>query len=462
VEDGLEAAPAEPGPLHFTLELPNISPLDLDIIKLTAQYVARNGKSFEATLAKKEAGQIQFDFLKPGHSLHKLYLRLIDQFSLVMLPPKEVLDRVVLCKDKFGLLEHIVKERVEYAKWDQARLQKAEADATREREEYGRVAWNDFVVVETIDFTTTDRDIALPKPMDLPTVSSLSVLQRQELWSGSLLRSITTGDKRTINSVDEIGDDELPPATAKIPARAGVPENVNVRYDYQPKAAMASGPKDHMVACSICGRQMPSSQLQEHMRVELLDSKWAEQRQAHLAKHVDTNIVESGTDVSLNLAALAKNRTPGDRQSTLASKVIWDGSADSVAAANREASIKGRDEIQRQVEQLQRHTGGDLSLDPSTGIGPRIPGAYPQGAPYAYAPYAYPPQMPPGYPPQGYPQPGYPPQGYAYPPGYPGYPPGYYPAQPGPPGQPAYPQPPYGLSPYPHQGPPPPQQPPKQ
>lgn len=434
-------APSQPEALQFTLEIPNISPLDLDILKLTARYVGRNGLNFQALLARKEAGNVQFDFLRPGHSLHRLYCRLVEQYGRLIHPESSLTERIQQCQSKYGLLEGIRRERVGYARWAEDRQRREQAAAEREREEYDRISWGEFVVVETIDFTAADKN-HLPPPLSLPTITSMSLLQRQDLWkSGSTVPS----DKRSLTDGDD-EEMEIEPTEKKPKVVAGV----QVRYDYKPKASTQTHGGDHLVTCSICNQQIPSSQIQEHMRVELLDSKWAEQRQSHLSKHTDTNILASGTDVTRNLAAMSSRArgvgvTGGVEGKTA---TVWDGQAESVGAANREASIRSREQVKQEMAALQMR-GGDVSLDPHTGIGPRIPQApMPIPTAYGYPPYGYP-QQPVNqqypsqqYPPQGYPTQQYPPQG--YPPSYPypyqqpqqyAYPPGAYP----PPQNPSYP-----------------------
>ena len=48
------------------MQHPFLAPLDMDIIKLTAQFVARNGQKFLVGLTQREARNPQFDFLKPS------------------------------------------------------------------------------------------------------------------------------------------------------------------------------------------------------------------------------------------------------------------------------------------------------------------------------------------------------------------------------------------------------------
>ena len=55
--------PAAPPEFHFSARMPNISAQDLDVVRLTALFVAKNGRSFMTTLSQKEARNYQFDFL---------------------------------------------------------------------------------------------------------------------------------------------------------------------------------------------------------------------------------------------------------------------------------------------------------------------------------------------------------------------------------------------------------------
>jgi splicing factor 3A subunit 1 len=69
---------------EFILGQPSgISSADLDIIKLTAQYTAVNGREFLGGLAQREQRNPQFDFLKPTHLLFSYFTSLVDAYSKV-------------------------------------------------------------------------------------------------------------------------------------------------------------------------------------------------------------------------------------------------------------------------------------------------------------------------------------------------------------------------------------------
>lgn len=84
--------PADP---IYTVPIPEgLTYLDLDIIKATAQFVARNGKNFLTGLTRREANNPQYSFLKPNHSLFTFFTSLCDAYSRVLMPPKGFKDKL--------------------------------------------------------------------------------------------------------------------------------------------------------------------------------------------------------------------------------------------------------------------------------------------------------------------------------------------------------------------------------
>lgn len=78
--------PKEPPPeFEFIADPPSISAFDLDVVKLTAQFVARNGRQFLTQLMQKEQRNYQFDFLRPQHSLFNYFTKLVEQYTKVIL-----------------------------------------------------------------------------------------------------------------------------------------------------------------------------------------------------------------------------------------------------------------------------------------------------------------------------------------------------------------------------------------
>ena len=57
-----------------------------DIVKLTAQFVARNGAQFLDKLMVREQRNYQFDFLRKQHPLFNYFTKLVEQYSKILMP----------------------------------------------------------------------------------------------------------------------------------------------------------------------------------------------------------------------------------------------------------------------------------------------------------------------------------------------------------------------------------------
>lgn len=132
-------------PLMFVVDQPAISSKYLKVIKLTALYTSKDPE-FPKALPE----QAQFAFLAPTHSLNALFKAYVDQYTILKIP-----DRVR------GLLNANVLEkatdRAEELKLrneqDKIQLQRKE----QERNEFSRIDWQDFVVIETVVFTDAEK-----------------------------------------------------------------------------------------------------------------------------------------------------------------------------------------------------------------------------------------------------------------------------------------------------------------
>lgn len=166
---------------------------------------------------------------------------------------------------------------------------------------------------------------------------------------------------------------------------------LQIRKDYVPKAQR--GKKVVMTTCTICGQQIPEAEMAEHVRIELLDPRWKEQRMAADAKRSAANMLDVGTDVASSLRQIASRRTDiftaskedeerrkqQEAEERLRKrereKVVWDGhTASALSTAERFQSGANLDE---QIAALHRAKG--LTTKESN-IGPRPAGAEAEAA----------------------------------------------------------------------------------
>ena len=157
--------PVEPPKLlHTGVKPVGAAPLDVDVIQLTAQFVALNGRAFLTGIATRESKNPQFDFLKPTNHLFSSFTALVDAYSKCLKPPEEVKES--LAADGADSLRTLARVQ-QYAAYvrdrDREKLTK-EQQIEEERRLNMLVDWHDFVVVETISF---DDEEALPAPQAL-------------------------------------------------------------------------------------------------------------------------------------------------------------------------------------------------------------------------------------------------------------------------------------------------------
>jgi splicing factor 3A subunit 1 len=162
---GAARALEPPDEAVYSVDIPeDMAALDLDVIKLTAQFVARNGKQFLTELTSREHANPQFAFLKPTHSLFSLFTSLADAYSKVLMPPRGAIERVKRdAEDKEQLLERCLN-RLEWEQAQEREQREEEAKAQRERDALARIDWHDFVVADKIEFGDDD-DEQLPDPL---------------------------------------------------------------------------------------------------------------------------------------------------------------------------------------------------------------------------------------------------------------------------------------------------------
>jgi len=175
--------PLEPPPeFEFIADPPSISAFDLDMVKLTAQFVARNGRQFLTNLMKIEARNYQFDFLRPQHSLFNYFTKLVEQYTKILIPPKDLLGKLRKEAESHHAILDQVKYRMEWAKHQERERKREEEEKEKERVSYAQIDWHDFVVVETVEYLTSETG-NLPPPTT-PDEVGARMLQQQRFEEG--------------------------------------------------------------------------------------------------------------------------------------------------------------------------------------------------------------------------------------------------------------------------------------
>ncbi|EXJ86585.1 hypothetical protein A1O3_03538 [Capronia epimyces CBS 606.96] len=401
--------PEPPPEFQFSARMPNISALDLEVVKLTALHVARKGKSWMTALSQREARNFQFDFLRPQHSLYNFFQRLVDQYTLLLQtgPESQKAEQARIqvlqanIQDRFRTL-NLAKKRSEYVKWQETQKQKKEEAEEAERLAYAQVDWHDFVVVETVLFTEADEQAELPPPTTLNDLQSASLEQKA-------MMSLSRPDMRIEEAMptDDMngyaysggyndpyahpqpqpqaqpqnngwGHEAPVPAYPPFPVQpqpspappAAVPSPrpppstaspapgqppMRIKSDYVPRAQQRAT-RGATALCPNCGQQIPVAELDAHLRIELLDPRWKEQQSKAASRFSTTNL--GGTDVAANLKRL-RAKTDGTG-----------ASADPVAEAA--ARVLGEQEDEERRKRMRLDGAADPT-NPSLYPGASVP-----------------------------------------------------------------------------------------
>ncbi|XP_066246637.1 splicing factor 3A subunit 1 [Euwallacea similis] len=404
-----------PSDFEFVADPPSISALDLDIVKLTAQFVARNGRAFLTQLMNREQRNFQFDFLRPQHSLFQYFTKLLEQYTKVLIPPKTMQQKLRDEVKSAQAVLDLAKYRAEYQKYQEAQRAREEEILERERIAYAQIDWHDFVVVETVDYQSFEMG-NFPPPTTPEEVGARLLIQERiedgediemQLESDeeeaavepsglSHMEDRTTmqvrkgaKDNNQVQDMDEESSDEEPEIQEQPPIQPPlppIPDKVLVKK-YDPKQAVkVTRPTvgDDYLVSPITGEKIPASKVQEHMRIGLLDPRWVEQRDKHVTDKMNQDTVYAqGTAIEASLKLLAERRTDifgvGDEETAIGKKigeeetrkdekVTWDGHTSSVEAATRAA--RANITLEEQIHQIHK-VKGLLPDEEKEKIGPK-------------------------------------------------------------------------------------------
>ncbi|KAK7023713.1 Pre-mRNA splicing factor PRP21 like protein-domain-containing protein [Favolaschia claudopus] len=411
----------EPPAPEYILDLPNISTIDLDIMKLTALFTARRGRMFLASLSAREGRNYQFDFLRPTHSLFWIFQ------PVVLHPNQEMLQQLKGRTDEGAKWKSLEVART-HAKWERNKREqdkKRQDDQEAERIAFAEIDWHDY-------------HIELPPPMSVQEVENMTLAQKRmaamimentvddieahkakqaaaEAEAAAAVGGVGMGAGDADANMEESDDEEAAEERKKREteerereierAKALQASSVNtagpmkIRTNYVPKLG-AKNNKEAMTTCSICGQQIPVDELQEHMRIELLDPK------------AQASELQSGANVVSALKGLARTRVDifgaeADEERRKKEeeeerekrkereKVVWDGHT--ASKANTLDKFSTNVNFDEQIAAIHRAKGlGPQEINAiGPGIGPAaIPPPLTAGLPPPPASLPAPPQAP--------------------------------------------------------------------
>eukprot|EP00002_Diphylleia_rotans_P016467 TRINITY_DN3202_c0_g2_i1.p1 TRINITY_DN3202_c0_g2~~TRINITY_DN3202_c0_g2_i1.p1 ORF type:complete len:687 (+),score=204.19 TRINITY_DN3202_c0_g2_i1:44-2104(+) len=305
-----------PAPEQFIIPSSiDISPLLMDVMKLTAMFVARNGDQFKIDLQSRErAPDSQFDFLDSKHSFYPIFELLVNSYRKILNAPESMISQLKIdASEKPAILKRVSNKSA----WEKKKSaeEKARGDAEeREREIMSSIDWRDFVIVETIDFEDNE-ELSVPEPHPLAKKQS----QTSE--------PIADVDMDMDESTDEVAEPEM---------------KIVSGYVFNPPKKTDPSKTMRVQICPNCHQSIPIDEMEEHLRIELLDPKWREQQQIAQEKK-SKDMLADDTEIAKRLGQIAVKR-PDIFGSTIdeverisqedrpkkSDERIWDGHSDSI------------------------------------------------------------------------------------------------------------------------------------
>ncbi|XP_038052884.1 splicing factor 3A subunit 1-like [Patiria miniata] len=425
----LKEPPPEP---EFVADPPTINAFELDIVKLTAQFVARNGRQFLTSLMNREQRNYHFDFLRPQHSMFTYFTKLVEQYTKILIPPKDLQGKLRQEAEQPKRVMEQVNYRVQWAKHQEAQRKKEEEEREKERVAYAQIDWHGFVVVETVDFQPGEQG-NFPPPLRPEDIGKRILAEKRYEQFGELeeeedvemevasdededeakdagkkkkeappkekekagpsattpadqnteVQDMDEGDSDMEESDDEEEGRRIPMSPPPLPTAGGADASllppplpplgdVQIRKNYDPKAPkQVAELEENYLISPITGEKIPSSKMQEHMRIGLLDPRWIEQRDRQKEKSAQEEVYAPGAAIEESLKLLAERRTDifgegdvetqigkklGEEEDTKSKqKVIWDGHSASMESTARKA--QAHITIDEQIAALHKAQG---------------------------------------------------------------------------------------------------------
>ncbi len=312
--DSAAAEEPAPPPLRFVTPLPPISSLDLDVIKVTAMFVARNGAHYAERLRQRPgaaaaAAAAQFEFLRRGHSLHALYQALVRQYELVLAFDIDLEAAAEVLPRAYQRARHAKLHRARAV--DERRAQRAAQMA------YASIDWQDFAVVGSVHFDAVDEVKELAVPLKRGDVEARALAGRRGELAMEVApaapgtaaqpeaASAASGAPLGALKVNAADSGSAGGAAAAPGAPPGAPRGIKIKPAGQTRLKRRA---PTTIVCPLTSQPIPELQFDAHLRALLRDPRYQQQQENYMRKNFAyaSNLLTD--EVYDNIKRLARKR----------------------------------------------------------------------------------------------------------------------------------------------------------
>jgi splicing factor 3A subunit 1 len=269
----------------FKIKHPHLTALDQEIMYLTAQYTALNGKSFLSGLATREQRNPQFDFLKPTHALFAYFTALVESYTHVLSKTEKQMKKLQDGLERMNILDRCVY-KLEFMRREQEKKDQEAAETDAERIALAQIDWYDFIIVETITFD----DEAEEEEAATQAQRQQQEEEEEEDMDVDMEEEEEEEDNEENKPQIKVVENYVPLASSSRAGTISTAANVVVPM------------------MNVDGKAVPTSEANEHMRILLMNPKWREETQRHLEKQKDSSFA-AGDAIAENLKRFATKRS---------------------------------------------------------------------------------------------------------------------------------------------------------
>lgn len=325
---------SQPDAFLFQTELPPVSNYDLDVIKLTAQYIACNSTKHIDQIQRymnKRGKRSQFAFLSPKHSLHLLFRDYCKQYLTIIEIDKvkregqeqsDKTDEVFQYVDKLinsspqNLFERAYR-RAAHDKRHKLERKLQESEDRKQQVQYALIDWQDFTFVAKINFNAVDEVTELAVPLLREDVMYRSLLAKskeiqletagpREETKGSEENEGVANDLET--KVEAQGTKNTGIEVKSGTGSGSVPKGMKIRAAGESRLKRKQKATERTIECPITGEQVPEQEFDHHLKVLLRDPKYKEQQDNFVRKNFTYESNLTTDQVYENIKRLVRKR----------------------------------------------------------------------------------------------------------------------------------------------------------
>ena len=314
---------SQPVPDKFSVPQPNISGTELDIIKISAQFVAKNGQKFLSDLIRREKDNPQFDFMKPQHTLFGYFTFLVGCYAKILNNKNEIMSKI----EKYATnSDEILKSANMHYLYEKKlskiprgkRFSQEDLLTNEEKEKMKQIDWYDFVLVETIDFSSDEEEKSENSNKEIvgkENIYNNNLVNRENneidnstIYTNEDNNTITNNeDEKTFYTNNNNNNMNINNSGQEIVYING--KKIIKNYVREKKKPILDKGVDDVneVKCPLCRLSIKPNKIEEHLKIELLDPKWKSIQEVINKNQEQTNLAGTG-DLLIYLDEFSKSR----------------------------------------------------------------------------------------------------------------------------------------------------------